>query len=182
MKTADAATSWLRAHDGRCARWDRLLSEKTLGAETGRETEPARLVTARNGLRAPIGRGALFTFSGPGLVAQGPLPHTNNGLEGGVNAQLRDMLRKHRGLSALRRAKAVYWWCYMHSECPLPAAEILRVMPTDDDIAELYQLLAFEPQKRDGSRSGETGRCGQSRTARRHGASTGIRPATRFVL
>ena len=33
---------------------------------------------------------------------------------------------------------------------PLPAAEILRVMPTDDDIAELYRLLAFEPQKRDG--------------------------------
>lgn len=149
--TADAATAWLLAYNDWCARWDRFLSEKTLDAETGRwDWTHARLVTARNGLNTLIRRGVLFTFLDPELAAEGPLPRMNNRLEGGVNAQLRDMLRKHRGLSTLRRAKAVYWWCYMHSECPLPAAEILRVMPTDDDIAELYRLLAFEPQKRDG--------------------------------
>ena len=65
-------------------------------------------------------------------------------------AQLREMLRRHRGLSTLRRAKAVFWWCYMHSECPLPPAEILQAMPTDDDIAELYRRIAYEPQRRDG--------------------------------
>ncbi|MBQ9042969.1 MAG: IS256 family transposase, partial [Eggerthellaceae bacterium] len=70
--------------------------------------------------------------------------------EGGVNAQLRDMLRKHRGLSLMRRAKAVFWWCYMHTECPLGAAGILATMPTDEDIAELYRQTVYEPQKRDG--------------------------------
>ena len=60
------------------------------------------------------------------------------------------MLRLHRGLSTLRRAKAVFWWCCAHSENPLPAAEILRVMPTDDDIEKLYRRIAYGPQRQDG--------------------------------
>ena len=35
------------------------------------------------------------------------IPTTNNRIEGGVNAQLRSMLRAHRGLSLERRLKAV---------------------------------------------------------------------------
>ena len=67
-----------------------------------------------------------------------------------MNAQLRDMLRNHRGLSELRRVKAVFWWCYMHTECPKPAAEILRTMPTDEDIDLLYELYAANPMEADG--------------------------------
>lgn len=69
----------------------------------------------------------------------GPMKR-NNRIEGGVNSQLRAVLRNHRGLSLVRRAKAVCWWCYMHTECPLPAAEIARSMPTDADIDLLYEL------------------------------------------
>ncbi len=60
------------------------------------------------------------------------------------------MLRLHRGMSTLRRVKAVFWWCHMHSENPMPPAEILAAMPTDDDIAELYRRTVYEPQKREG--------------------------------
>ena len=49
-------------------------------------------------------------------------------IEGGVNAQLRAMMREHRGMSDLRRVKAVFWWCYMHTEDPLPAREILELL------------------------------------------------------
>ena len=28
------------------------------------------------------------------------------------------MLRNHRGLSPMRRVKAVFWWCYLHTESP----------------------------------------------------------------
>lgn len=74
-----------------------------------------------------------------GLQAEdGPLPATSNSIEGGVNAQLGAMLGDHRGLSIERRAKAIFWWCYMHSPDPLPAAEILRAMPTGRSIAEVY--------------------------------------------
>ena len=49
------------------------------------------------------------------------------------------MLRDHRGLPIDRQIKAVFWWCYMHSHNPLSASEILKVMPTDQSIAKIYQ-------------------------------------------
>ena len=91
-----------------------------------------------------------FTYLDPDLAAEGPLPRTNNPIEGGVNAQLRDVLRNHRGLSLMRRVKAVFWWCYMHTESPRPAREILRSMPTDDDIDLLYRTYSASPKREDG--------------------------------
>ena len=35
-------------------------------------------------------------------------PKTNNPIEGGVNAQLRRLLRYHRGMSVEKRIKAVF--------------------------------------------------------------------------
>ena len=99
-----------------------------------------RLRKARRALSSLLSKGLLFAYLDPALAPEGPLPRTNNRIEGGVNSQLRAVLRNHRGLSLVRRVKAVYWWCYMHTECPLPAAEILRSMPTDADIGLLYEL------------------------------------------
>ena len=76
-------------------------------------------------------------------------------IEGGVNSQLRAMLRNHRGLSELRRVKAVFWWCYMHTECPKGAAEVLRSMPTDEDIDLLYEAFAERPRAEGGPEWGE---------------------------
>ncbi len=150
-KTPDSATAWLQAYNDWCNRWEGFLAERTLNEETGKMGwTHERLVAARNGLDTLIRRGHLFTFLDPELTAEGPVPGTNNRLEGGVNAPLREMLRLHRGMSTLRRAKAVFWWCCMHSECPLPPAEILQVMPTDGDIAELHRKAAYGPQKREG--------------------------------
>ena len=59
---------------------------------------------------------------------------------------LRAMLRDHRGLNIERRIKAAFWWCYMHSPEPLSAKELLKVMPTDRSIAEIYKRLS--PQKK----------------------------------
>jgi transposase len=71
----------------------------------------------------------------------GKIPSTNNQIEDGINARLRDLLRNHRGLSIERRIKAVFWWGYMHSPRPLPVSEILKVMPTDKSIAAIYQKI-----------------------------------------
>ena len=49
-----------------------------------------------------------------------------------------------------RRIKAIFWWCYMHSPDPLPAAEILRAIPTDRSIAAIYERLD-ERQKLEGT-------------------------------
>ena len=88
-----------------------------------------------------------------------------------MNSQLRAVLRNHRGLSLVRRVKAVYWWCYMHTECPLPAAEIVRSMPTDADIDLLYELYSGA-RKITASPRGATGPCGRSSTIRRRTSIT----------
>ena len=151
VKDADTAAQWIAAYSAWRADTEEFLAQKTYNEESGRwDWTHARLVTARNGLDNLIRKGHLFTFADPELVADGALPTTNNKLEGGVNAQLRGMLRKHRGMSALRRAKAAFWWCYMHSECPMSPAELLKTMPTDDTIAELYRKAAGVGKQEEG--------------------------------
>ena len=78
----------------------------------------------------------------PALCAEGPMPATNNRIEGGVNSQLREVLRSHRGLTKLKRVKAVFWWCYLHVECPKTMADTLREMPTDADVDLLRDVSA----------------------------------------
>lgn len=141
ITTLREADGWVGALLDWSERWDGLLAETTRGEDGRVALAHARLVKARRSLARLVNAGALFTYLDPGLTLDGPLPSTNNRIEGGVNAQPRAMLRDHRGLSVERRLKAIFWWCYMHSPDPLPAAEILRVMPTDGSIAAIYGRL-----------------------------------------
>lgn len=127
-----------------CAFWADFLDERTL-VDGRREYTHRRLRKARGSLVRLLNEGTLFTYLDPALTAEGPLPSTNNVIEGGVNAQLRGVLRNHRGLRADRRVKAVYWWCYMHTEAPKAASEILASMPTDEDVDLLRGLYSGTP-------------------------------------
>lgn len=144
----DDAIRWLSRYSTWCAVWKEFLQETTL--VDGRYVfTHERLVKARNSLNVLINKQTLFTYLDPRLTEDGPLPATNNKIEGAVNAQLRHMLRDHRGLSLLRRIKAVFWWCYMHTECPLSPAELLKQMPTDDDVTELFRNIERRQEARD---------------------------------
>ena len=145
---------WVERYMQWNAFWSDFLEDRTV-VEGRWEYTHARLRTARSGLNALLSKGLLFTYLDPRLTRLGPLPRTNNRIEGGVNAQLRAVLRNHRGMSLARRVKAVFWWCYMHTECPLPAAEMLRSMPTDEDIDLLYELYAAKPEEADGPSWGD---------------------------
>ena len=106
-----------------------------------------RLLKAKNSLVRLIREGTMFTYLDGSLLDDiDKIPSTNNRMEGGVNARLRAMLRDHRGLNIERRIKAVFWWCYMHSPEPLSANELLKAMPTDKSIADIYNRLS--PQKK----------------------------------
>ena len=149
VETLKQAEDWVSAYLDWGRRWDEFLSEKTFGEDGRWEWTHERLVDARSSVNRLINKGVLFTSLDPDLTADGPLPSMNNRIEGGVNAPLRQMLRDHRGMSVTRRVKAVFWWCYMHTECPLPAAKILRVMPTDDDIDDIYRSMTEHEQRFD---------------------------------
>ncbi len=110
-----------------------------------------RLIKAQNSLIRLLREGTMFTYLDEELLDEiGNIPSTNNRIEGGINARLRAMLRDHRGLNIERRIKAVFWWCYMHSPEPLSANELLRNMPTDKSISEIYNRLVSR-KKLDGS-------------------------------
>lgn len=54
-------------------------------------------------------------------------------------------------MTTMHRIKAVFWWCYMHTECPLKPAETLRMMPTDDDVEGLFASTSNGKKDEDGS-------------------------------
>ena len=95
------AERWVERYMQWNAFWCDFLEERTV-VDGRREYAHARLRTARSGLNSLVSKGVLFTYLDPELARQGPLPRTNNRIEGGVNAQLRAVLRNHRGMSLVR--------------------------------------------------------------------------------
>lgn len=146
IKTLHAASVWLENYNAWCTNWAEFLAETSL-IEGRKVLTHERLVKARNSLTTLINKGVLFTYLDLELTKEGPLPATNNKIEGAVNAPLRHMLRDHRGMNIMRRIKAVFWWCYMHTEFPLSPSELLKEMPTDDDIDQLYDLYSPVPNQ-----------------------------------
>ncbi|RRF98291.1 MAG: hypothetical protein DUD39_10450 [Coriobacteriaceae bacterium] len=49
------------------------------------------------------------------------------------------------------RVEAIFWWCYMHTESPLPPADIIRVMPTDDEVDGLFATVSSDKKRDDGA-------------------------------
>ena len=49
------------------------------------------------------------------------------------------------------RVKAIFWWCYMHTESPRPARELFRSMPTDAGIDLPYKTYSVAPKREDDS-------------------------------
>ena len=69
--------------------------------------------------------GTLFTylrteFTGLDIAA------TTNRIEGGTNAQLRLILRAHRGMTEEHQKRAIEWYLYLHSENPAPPTGLIR--------------------------------------------------------
>ena len=118
-----------------------FLSEMTQDEKGKLRPMHERLLKAERSLVRLVRQNTLFTYLDESLSCGEELPSTNNRIEGGVNAQLRTMLRNHRGMSIERRIKVGFWWCYFHTPKPLSASEILKVMPTDRSISKLYKAM-----------------------------------------
>ena len=135
----DRFTAWIVKHK-------RFLSEVTYDENGKSRPKHERLIKAEKSILRLLNDNTLFTYLDEELRAEFKVPSTNNRIEGGVNACLRDMLHNHRGLSVERRIKAVFWWCYMHSPKPLSASEILKTMPTNKSIDDIYKKMTAKKQ------------------------------------
>jgi hypothetical protein len=155
VKDADVAAKWLGDYASWCAKWERFLREFTL-KEGRKQYVHERLRSARYSLNALVKSGHLFTFVELSEERGGRWDSTNNIIEGAVNAQIRMMLLHHRGLSTMRRVKATFWWCYLHSEFKVSEANMLKTMLTDDQVEGLFTLTSGSNQE-DGSTLNEYG-------------------------
>ena len=68
----------------------------------------------------------------------------------GVNSQPGAVLCNHRGLTSVKRVKAVFWWCHARSGDASTASEKLSAMPTDADIDFLLSVYSASPLREDG--------------------------------
>lgn len=148
-KDADAAAAWLASYSEWCTKWERFLREFTI-KDGKRIYTHERLRKARSSLNKLVHTGQLFTFVEMEQEQGGTWDSTNNVIES-RNARIREILRLHRGLPLIHRIKAIFWWCYMHTEAPLPPAEILRVMPTDDQVEGLFASASSRGKREDGA-------------------------------
>ncbi len=150
IKGADGAAKWLADYAEWCSKWERFLREFTL-KDGRKQYVHERLRSARHSLNGLVRDRTLFTFAEMQESLGGVWDSTNNVIEGGVNAQIRLMLQHHRGLTTIRRAKAAFWWCYLHSEYKVGEAEMLKTMKTDEEVAGLFMLATNRSEHEDGA-------------------------------
>ena len=141
IKDLGQAANWVTRLINWRIRHKAFLSEMTRDEKGKLRPMHERSLKADRSLARLVRQNTLFTYLDESLSYGEELPSTNNRIEGGINAQLRTMLRNHRGMSIERRIKAVFWWCYFHSPKPLSASEILKVMPTNRSISKLYKAM-----------------------------------------
>lgn len=141
VENAEESKEWVDRFTGWILKHEEFLSQRTYDEHGHSRPTHERLIKAEKSIIRLLKENTLFTYLNGDWRTEGEIPSTNNRIEGGVNARLREMLRHHRGLSIDRRIKAVYWWCYLHSPNPLSASELLKVMPTDQSISEIYRKM-----------------------------------------
>jgi hypothetical protein len=142
IETSEGAEKWVTLFVEWMAKYSLFLSQMTHDEFGNSRPKHERLIKAKNSIIRLLKEGTMFTYLDDSLRDKiDDIPSTTNQIEGGINSRLRAMLREHRGLSIERRIKAVFWWCYMHSPDPLSASEILKTMPTDKSIADIYQKM-----------------------------------------
>ena len=145
LESKKDAEQWVERFVHWMEKYKEFLSQMTYDERGNRRPTHERLLKAQRSLLKLVREGTLFTYLDESLRAElEGISSTTNQIEGGINSRLRAMLREHRGLSVERRIKAVFWWCYMHSPEPLPASEILKVMPTDRSIADIYKRMTYK--------------------------------------
>ena len=146
VKDADQAREWVLKYSYWESTWTSFLAEFSIN-EGKKVYVHERLRKARRTLNKLVQSGQMFTFIDLKSERGGEWDSTNNIIEGRVNAQLRRMLNSHRDLSAIKRIKAIFWWCYMDSDNRCSPAETLRIMPTDFEVEGLFAQAANDKQQ-----------------------------------
>jgi hypothetical protein len=137
IQSQDEAITWLNALEAWHQLYGHLVSQKTWANQKGAQ-RPAwarrncdwwwtydRLRKSWNLLSKLAKAGTLFTYLQPEFDGL-EIASTTNRIEGGTNGQLKDLLRRHRGMPSTHQRRALDWWCYLHSPAPKPPENFIK--------------------------------------------------------
>ncbi len=116
----DDAIAWRITLDQWWRTFGHLTKEKTRLRNGQLAYTHDRLRKAWSLLNGVIRNNTLFTYTTYGN------PRTTSPLEGGINSQIRDVLRRHRGLSEPHQKRAVEWFLVLHE---MPPDEAIALAP-----------------------------------------------------
>jgi hypothetical protein len=138
IETLGQATNWLVLLNGWYQTYGKLIRQRTYRADTAVGNVPSwarpkqvwwythdRLRKAYRLLERLAREQVLFTYLLPAFEGMG-IASTTNQIEGGVNAQLREVTRRHRGMPIGHRRRAFEWWMWRHAAAAPPLAELIR--------------------------------------------------------
>ncbi|MFI8594321.1 IS1249 family transposase [Microbacterium sp. NPDC078428] len=108
----DSAIRWRLALEGWWQRFGHLTKERTVYRDGQFGFTHDRLRKAWSILHRAAEAGHVFTFLEHGN------PRTTSPLGGGINAQIRHLLRHHRGMTLEHRRRAVEWFLLLHEVPP----------------------------------------------------------------
>ena len=135
----DQAFIWINELSAWRMSYSDFLREMTIDEFGNKRSTHERLLKAESSLWRLIRQQTLFTFL---ECIDITVPTTNNRIEGGVNAQLRSMLRAHRGLSLEKKIKSGLLVVLYALTKTAFYSDILNCMPTDESIAAIYKRLS----------------------------------------
>lgn len=132
IATTEQAVAWLQQLNDWHEVYGHLTRERTyLGQQRDGQLAPAwarpgqrwwythdRLRRAYRLLAKLAQRGHLFTYLDPEHAHLG-ISSTTNHAEGGINAGIRDLLRRHRGMPEEHQRRAVEWFLTVHALDPV---------------------------------------------------------------
>lgn len=139
VTTAEDAVAWLQTLNEWHAVFGHLTRERTYRAQLGQARSVPdwirpgqrwwythdRLRRAYRLLAKLAERDQLFTYLAP-EHADLDIASTTNRIEGGINACLRELLHRHRGMPPEHQRRAIEWWLFAHAIAAPPAASLIR--------------------------------------------------------
>jgi len=162
VKDEDAAIAWQIRLDEWWQAFGHLTKERTMFRNGQFGFTHDRLRKAWHLVRDVVRKDTLFTY-----VTYGN-PRTTSPLEGGINSQIREVLRRHRGMSETHQKRAVEWFLVLHERSLTDALQqALATRPAtpepateDDNEPEELNLYGTATSAEEGlwSRAGWAGR------------------------
>ncbi len=133
VTTLEQAADWAIQLHNYGSVYNRWLNEKTIIHDpvTRQHTQVfthQRVRAAYNSLLSLYRRKLLFNYLAPpaGAIDPDGFASTTNTLEGGFNAPIKELARRHRGLSLPHQRTVIDWWLYLKTHTPDDPVEIAR--------------------------------------------------------